>query len=223
VGDTPTSYHVFVRPAQPDDVGPGVALRNGDRRSNSVSRQDPLDLYRLDLVSKSDVRVLVDAAKDLRLNLLHGAGGGIQNGERGVELVRTLSPGTYFLAVRMGQDAAKYSIQVRIRQLTNTALTVNGASTARIKPGDVVSVRTTTDPVPGAGLTRVQTDYFDVVGRTWVFRAAWDVRPGSTIPFRPNAVGRWRVRATYNGSFDFSPSRTDYRTISVAPLPTPAV
>ena len=223
VGNKATAYHVFVRSAQLDDIGPGIALGNGARRSDSVSRADPLDLYRLDIVSRSDVRVVVDAAKDLRVRLLDGAGGGIQAGERGVELVRTLSPGTYFVAVRAGETTAKYRIQARIRRLTTTSLTVNGASSARIKPSDVVSLRTTTDPTPEAGFTRVQADYFDVVGRTWVFRTSWDVRPGSTISFRPDAVGQWRLRASFNGSYNSSPSRTDYRTIAVAPLTAPAI
>src|SRR5262249_12812198 len=107
--------------------------------------------------------------------------------------------------------------------LTTTSLTVNGESSAKVRPGEAVSIRTLTAPTPEAGLTRVQADFFDVVVRTWVFRKAWDVKPGSTIPFVPGAVGQWRVRATYNGSHSFSPSRTEYRTISVAPPKTPAL
>src|SRR5262245_44505131 len=136
VGNQATAYHVVVTPAQRDDIGPGAPIRNGERRSDSVSRVDPLDLYRLDIVSKSDVRVVVDTAKEVGVKLLDAAGGGIQTDQPGVELVRTLKPGTYFVAVRAGEEAAKYRIQARIRALTTTTLTVNRATSARIKPGD---------------------------------------------------------------------------------------
>jgi hypothetical protein len=223
VGNQATAYHVFVRPAQPDDMGPGVPIRNGESRSDSVSRTDALDLYRLDIVSKSDVRVQVDAPKEIGISLLNSGGGQMQTGEPGLELVRTLGPGTYFVSVRMSTEPAKYRIQARIRRLTTTSLTLNGGLSAHVKPGEVVSLKTTTDPTPEAGLIRVQADYYDVVARAWVFRTTWDVKPGTTISFKPNAVGQWRLRASFNGSHQFSPSRTDYRTISVAPLPTPAL
>jgi hypothetical protein len=223
VGNQATAYHVFARPVQPDDMGPGVAIQNGESRSDSVSRTDPLDLYRLDIASKSDVRVLVNTAKDVGINLLDNAGARIQTGEPGQQLIRTLGPGTYFVAVRLGTEPAKYRIQARIRRLTTTSLTINGALSAHIKPGEVASLKTTTAPAPEAGLTRVQADFFDVVARTWVFRTTWDVKPGATITFKPDAVGQWRLRASFNGSHDYSPSRTDYRTIAVAPPPTPAL
>ena len=223
VGGQPTAYHAVVRLAQPDDMGPGLPLANGERRSNSVSRTDPLDLYRLDILAKSDVRVTVDANKDIGIRLLDASGGGMNTADRGVELVRTLSPGTYFIAIRVGDQTARYRIHALVRQLTSTSLTVNGTSSAKVKPGEAVSLRTVTEPTPEAGLTRVQADFFDVTVRTWVFRKAWDVKPGSTIPFVPGAVGQWRVRATFGGSHNFSPSRTDYRTIAVAPLATSAL
>ena len=68
---------------------------------------------------------------------------------------------------------------------------MNGTSSAKVKPGEAVSARTVTEPTPEAGLTRVQADFFDVTVRTWVFRKAWDVKPGSTIPL--SSRRRWSV------------------------------
>src|SRR5262245_66640565 len=81
VGGKATSYHVFVRPAEPNDVGPGLALRNGERRSDSASRADPLDLYRLDIVARSDMRVTVAAATDLGVKAVNGTGPTPQTGD----------------------------------------------------------------------------------------------------------------------------------------------
>jgi hypothetical protein len=161
----------------------------------------------------------VDANKDVDVRLLDATGNTIRTMQPGVEFVRILSPHTYFVAVRVRREAASYRLHALIRDVTTTGLTVNGASTtAHVKPGDSVSLRTTTDPRPGGGSTRVQADFFDIATRAWVFRHTWTVAPGSTISFTPTAVGRWRVRATYGGSHDSSPSRTDYRWIGVAPL-----
>ena len=71
-GET-TGYRLLIRLAKPDDIGPGSLLQSGERRSESVSNEDPLDLYRFDVPGRSDVRVMVDATKDLGIRLLNGA------------------------------------------------------------------------------------------------------------------------------------------------------
>ena len=50
-------------------------------------------------------------------------------------------------------------------QVTQTVITADGKSTAKVKPGAVVQIETTTTPAPGAGTTRVQADFFDVATR----------------------------------------------------------
>ena len=140
-----------------------------------MSTEDPLDLYRFDVPGRSDVRVRVDATKDLGIRLLNGAGGSIRSGERGVELVRVLTPGTYYVALTPGEQASRYRIRVLVRQVTQTAIAADAASRTKVKPGAVVQIRTTTTPAPGSGTTRVQADFFDVATRTWVFRKSWDV------------------------------------------------
>jgi hypothetical protein len=214
----PTSYRAVVRRAQPDDIGPGVAIGNGTRRTDTVSTADPLDLYRLDIVRQSDLRVTVDANKDLDVRLLDASGNPIRSVERGVELVRVLSPRTYFIAVKVRGEAARYQLHALVRDVTTTSLTVDGGTSTRVKPGQTVTLRTTTTPVPKGGTTRLQADFYDIVTRAWVFRQTWAVAPGASVAFTPNAVGQWRVRATFSGSHESSPSRTEYRPIWVAPL-----
>ena len=60
----------------------------------------------------------------------------------------------------------------------------------------------------------------DVATREWVFRKSWDVAPGGTIPFTPDGVGRWRVRANFSGTDDASPSGSGeaiVKVVSVTP------
>ena len=148
VGDEPTGYRLLIRPAKPDDIGPGALLSSGERRSESVSAEDPLDLYRFDVPGTSDVRVMVEANKDLGIRLLNASGDSIQSGERGVELARVLSTGTYYVAVTPGEHSARYHVRALVRQVTQTAITASGTSSAKVKPGATVAVRTATTPSP---------------------------------------------------------------------------
>jgi hypothetical protein len=214
-GERPTTYRLVVRAAEPDDMGPGVRLQSGERVFGSVSATDQLDLYRFDVTYTSDVRLLVKANRDLDIRLASASGGTIARGEPGVKLIRVLGSGTYYVAISPGERAARYQLRVLVRYLTKTGLTVNKAFSARVKPGVAVSLLTTTSPSPGGGRTRVQADYFDIAARTWVFRKSWDSAPGSVISFVPDAVGEWRVRATFYGTQVASPSRSAYRRITV--------
>jgi chloride channel protein, CIC family len=49
-----------------------------------------------------------------------------------------------------------------------------------------------------------------------VFRRAWDIAPNTLVTFTPQAVGRWRLRATFNGTDISAPSRSNYRELDVA-------
>jgi hypothetical protein len=213
-----TGYRLLIRPARPDDIGPGVPLGSGERRSETVSDEDPLDLYCFDVALKSDIRVTVDANRDLGIHLLNGDGRGIGGGVRGEQIVRVLPAGTYYVALTPAGRAAHYRIRVLVRQVTQTAITADGATRTTAKPGETVRIGTATTPSPGAGKTRVQADFYDVATRSWVFRKSWDVAAGSTIAFTPDGVGRWRVRATFRGTGSASPSRSGYAYVVVATL-----
>ena len=216
-GDEVTPYRLVVRKVEADDMGPGRLLASGERVSGRVSSADPLDLYRFDVPRTSDTRILVNAARDLGIKLEDATGKLVQTAERGTKLIRVLEPGTYFLALTGREAPAAYRARVLVRDLTTTTLTVNGAAEAQVEPGVTVQVVTTTEPLPDGGTTRVQADYFDIVSRTWVFRQAWDVAAGTSIPFDPGEFGEWRLRATFYGTDLASPSRSDYASVVVAP------
>lgn len=211
-----TAYQLYVSRVQADDSGPGVLIQSGRRASGSVSPADPLDLYRFDVTMPSNVQVEATSRRDVSVQLKNSDGRTVKVGGENTKLVRVLGTGTYYVAVRPESRAARYVLRVLVRYVTATKVTVNDARSTKIEPGTSVTIRTTTDPEPGLGTTRVQADFFDVATGTWVFRKLWDVRPNSTIEFEPDAVGRWRVRATFGGNRLASRSRSSYSTIYVS-------
>jgi len=212
----PTAYRLYVSRVQADDTGPGVLIENGKRVNGSVSPGDPLDLYRFDVTTRSNVQIEASSLRDVGIQLKDSEGHTFARVEPGTTMTRVLGTGTYYVAIRAEERTAKYALRVLVRYVTATTISVDGGRSVRIKPGVTVSVQTLTEPDPGPGTTRVQADFFDVATGTWVFRQLWDVTPGSTISFTPSTVGRWRVRATFNGNRLASGSRSGYGTIIVA-------
>jgi hypothetical protein len=78
-----------------------------------------------------------------------------------------------------------------------------------------------TTPAPLGGITRIEGDYFDIARQRWIFRRSWDIAPNTTVTFTPQAVGHWRLRATFNGTDVSAPSRSDYRDLTVASVLVP--
>jgi hypothetical protein len=146
-------------------------------------------------------------------------------------LIRTLTPGTYFVFVTRAPAAAnaatnriprtKYRITVLVRGLTTTELLVNGRTVTTVPPYTGVAITTYTSPGPDVGITRIEGDYFDIARQRLVFRSAWDVVPNTSVTFTPQAVGKWRLRATFNGTSIAAPTRSEYRELNVASVITP--
>lgn len=214
--DEATAYRLFVRRVQADDVGPGVLVESGKRVVGSVSASDPLDLYRFDVARPSNVQFEVAARRDLDIRLKNAEGRTVKRGDENDKIVRVLQTGTYYVAVSPDERTARYVLRLLVRYVTTTKITVDEASFVKVRPDVPVELRTTTDPSPGPGVTRVQADFFDVATETWIFRQLWNVAPASTFSFTPDAVGRWRVRATFNGNRLASRSRSGYSTIVVS-------
>jgi len=53
-----------------------------------------------------------------------------------------------------------------------------------------------------------------------VFRRSWDILPNSSVSFSPQAVGKRRLRATFNGTGLAAPSRSEYRELDVTSVLT---
>ena len=226
-----TPYRLVVLRNQSDDAGPGVLLASGRRQVGWVSNVDPLDLYRFDVPQQSDTRLLVEARDDVGIRLTDARGTTIDEATHGVKLTRTLEPGTYFVFVTRASSVAnassnriprtKYRISVLVRGLTTTELLANGGTFVTVPPDTEVALSSYTTPYPEGGITRIEGDYFDIARQRWVFRRAWDIAPNTSVTFTPQAVGRWRLRATFNGTDVSAPSRSDYRELDVASVLTP--
>lgn len=226
-----SAYRLVVLRNQADDAGPGVLLASGQRQVGWVSNVDPLDLYRFDVPQQSDTRLLVEARDDVGIRLTDSAGTTVDRATHGVKLIRTLSTGTYYVFVTRASSAAnassnriprtKYRIAVLVRGLTTTELLVNGGTLSTVPPDTGVTLSTSTTPYPQGGITRIEGDYFDIARQQWIFRRAWDLAPSTSVTFTPQAVGRWRLRATFNGTDVSAPSRSDYRELDVASVLVP--
>lgn len=211
-----TRYQLFVSPVEPDDSGPGVALESGTSTKGRVTPADPLDLYRFDVPNTSNVEVQIASKRYVNIEVKNGDGRTVWRPEANESSERQFDTGTYYVAIERGERASTYTLRVYVRFLTTTSLTVDGTTSVTIGPEDAVSLQTTTSPDPGPGVTEVQADFFDVATEKWVFRRLWEVDPGSAISFTPEAVGKWRVRATFQPNDVASYSRTGYVTILVA-------
>jgi hypothetical protein len=104
-----TPYRLVVLRNQPDDAGPGVLLTSGQRKVGWVSNVDPLDLYRFDVPQQSDTRLMVEARDDVGIRLTDAEGTTVDRVTHGVKLIRTLSPGTYYVFVTRASSAANAS------------------------------------------------------------------------------------------------------------------
>jgi hypothetical protein len=226
-----TPYRLVVLRNQPDDSGPGVLLASGTRHVGWVSSVDPLDLYRFDVPQQSDTRLLVEARDDVGIRLTDSTGETVDQPTHGQMLIRTVMPGTYYVFVTRAPAAAnaatnriprtKYRITVLVRGLTTTELVVNGTTVTTVPPDAGVTITTYTSPAPEGGITRIEGDFFDIARQRWIFRRAWDVTPNTSVTFTPQAVGKWRLRATFNGTSISAPSRSEYRELNVASVLIP--
>jgi hypothetical protein len=211
-----TSYRLYVSPVEADDSGPGIPLESGQRMVGFVSPADPLDLYRFDVPGRSSVEIKLASKRYVDVELKDGYGRVLESLDPNTMEVHELDTGTYYLAVTPDEYRSRYSLRLMVRFVTTTWLTVDGTSSVTIGPGESVYLQTSTVPYPGEAVTEVQADFFDVASGKWVFRNLWEVAPGSSMSFTPDAVGRWRVRATFYPNDVASMSRSTYCSITVS-------
>lgn len=218
-------YHVTVARAGEDDTAPGVVLAN-DRRVRGSLRgggADVVDLYRFSVRQPSilDLRMRTGGSNPFNLQLV-GAGGrriACACGDVGGESIRLkLKPGRYFAAVRARQGAnGSYRLRRLTRTITKTQVLVNGRSNVEVTPGSTVTIGVRITPgVPGP--VTVDVERFDPLAG-WQFYARYHrtASGGSaSIAFTPPSVGRWRVRATYDGTRLSAPSGPDGASFVVA-------
>jgi hypothetical protein len=226
-------YRLDAALAGPDDTAPGITVSNRERRRGSVSGRgvDVVDLYRFEVSQLSDVTLRYQGSRTLAfdLPLVSSTGGRIRCacGERGAgELRVRLDEGEYFFAVRaLGQTAGTYAVSLLVRELTKTTATIDGAGNATSTPGRSVSLEAAVTPSAAVGgPITLQLDRFDPI-EGWQFVRLFHVRVGSdggaSVSWKPPTFGRWRLRATFEGSRSASPSRSGYAYLVVQSSVTP--
>jgi hypothetical protein len=129
----------------------------------------------------------------------------------------TLEPGTYYAVVRaQGARAGRYGLALLIRRITALSLSVATAGGAVVH-GSTVGVAATVGPGASGGVVRFQLDRFDPTAG-WQFVRVYAVPVSGNaarLEWTPSSVGRFRIRATFSGTREESPSSTGYVLVRV--------
>jgi hypothetical protein len=218
-------YHLQVARAGEDDTAPGEPLANDVRVRGSLrgSGADVVDLYRFAVRRPSilDLRLRTGGSSPFNLQLVGEGGRRISCacGSEGSQQIRLkLKPGRYFTAVRSRSGGnGRYTLSRLTRTITKTRVLVNGRKDADVLPGQSVTIGVRVAP-DASGPVTVDVERFDpLAGWQFYTRFRRQASGGSaSIPFTPPSVGRWRVRATYDGTRIAAPSGPSVASFTVA-------
>jgi hypothetical protein len=197
-------YRLRFAAAAPDDLGVGLELHNRVPLTASLvpARLDVRDLYHFDIERRGDVELEVSAG--LRFLLVRDDGARL--GEY-VSMRRQLEPGRYVVAVTAAFDdpAVRYRLRLLVREITGTTLRLASSTVA---PGAAVLLLP--DVVnASSGAIVIQIDRFDPL-TGWHFNRLLRTSVGAGVSWAPPAEGRWRMRASFRGTIEASPSRSSY-------------
>ncbi len=218
-------YHLQVARAGEDDTAPGAELANDApvRGSLRGSGADVVDLYRFDVRRPSilDLRLRASSSAPFNLQLVGEGGRRISCacGDTGSQQIRLrLKPGRYFTAVRSRSGAdGRYTLSRLTRVITRTRVLVNGERNATLRPGQTAAIGVRVAP-DASGPVTVDVERFDPLAG-WQFHSRYRRRAqggSATIAFTPPSVGRWRVRATFEGTRIAAPSGPAGASFTVA-------
>jgi hypothetical protein len=204
-------YHLQAAVAGPDDMAPGLLLRNLETRGGTLSgtRIDVVDLYRFRVADRADVTLTLRGPSSARLILLSENGHRLSLSDGPGALTSRLGHGTYFVAVRAESGAhGRYRLSLLERGITTTTVLANGSRSARVSPGASVAITVAVD-FSSAGAVRLEIDRFDPL-TGWHFYRLYRLRLGANgrtgISWRPPTIGHWRARASFGGTRTASPS-----------------
>ncbi|HSC50708.1 MAG TPA: hypothetical protein VLD16_10640 [Gaiellaceae bacterium] len=204
-------YHLQAAAAGPDDMAPGLPLRDLQTRTGTLAgtRVDVVDLYRFHVDARSDVTLTLRGPASARLVVVNENGRRISSSGGPGPLTSSLGRGTYFAAVRADDGAhGRYRLSLLERGLTTTSVLVNGSRSATVAAGAFVSIGVDVR-FSAAGAVRLELDRFDPLSG-WHFYRLYRLRLGADghtgVSWRPPTIGHWRVRASFGGTRTASPS-----------------
>jgi hypothetical protein len=194
-------YRLRVAGAGPDDTSPGRQLSNFARVRGALNAGDAdvVDLYRFDVTSTSELTLTLGTRGDpeFDLVLLNDRGRRIScscSDSGSLELRRQLRRGRYFAAVRARRDRGGQAV-----------------------PGSAVTIGVRVRPVVNGPVTIV-IERFDPL-ESWQFLRRVRVRATSgtaRVTFRPPGAGRYRARASFDGTLGAASSQSGLSTVLVA-------
>jgi hypothetical protein len=219
-------YRLQVARAGRDDTSPGVPLQNLQQRRGMLSGRsvDVIDLYRFQVGARSDVVLTLATGERMQtdLALLNDRGRNVRCAclaSGGARLRLQLPRGRYFLAVRSREHSGGgYRLRLLVREITRTAISIDGTRRAFSTPGRAVVVAARVSPPRAGGVVRFKVDSFDPL-QGWVFARFLTAQVGADgiarVAWIPPSVGRWRIDARFRGTITRSPSRSGTATLLV--------
>jgi hypothetical protein len=215
-------FHLQVAAAGPAETAPGIALGNYAHAHGRLDGRGVrvLRLYRLDITSHSNLTLALTAPRsaDFNLQLRNQNGRVIEcqcGGSGSQKLQHQLQPGRYYAVVSVrGATAGNFALVRESRTITSTSLSFPAA---RAAPGQALGIDVKVSPTASGPVT-VEIERFDpVFGWQFYRQARAFVSAGAaSLPFVPPAVGRWRAKATYEGSRTSSPSAVGFSYLLVS-------
>jgi hypothetical protein len=215
-------FHLQVAPAGPAETAPGIGLGNYahahgrlDGRGISVLR-----LYRLDVTSHSNLtlRLIAPGSADFNLQLRNQNGNVIEcqcGGSGSQTLQHQLVTGRYYAVVSVRDaTAGNFTLVRESRTITSTSLSF---SSSKASPGEGLGIDVKVSPAASGPVT-VEIERFDPVFGWQFYRQdhVFASEGSASDPFTPPAVGRWRAKATYEGSRTSSPSAVGFSYLLVS-------
>jgi hypothetical protein len=218
-------YHLQVASASSDDTAPGLSLRNFARVRGALNGRtvDVVDLYRFDVTSRSELTLGLGTrgGQTFDLILLNDRGRRVTS-ERseggGVELRRELRPGRYFAVVRSRNGASgRYTLRRVSRAITRTSIAIAGGSGRQLRPGTTTTIAVRVTPAVAGPVTVVIERFDPLEGYQFLRRVRLQATAGrAAVSFRPPAPGRYRARATFNGTRGAARSESGTARVLVA-------
>ena len=217
-------YHLEAAAAGRDDTAPGRFLSNRRTMSNALNgaRIDALDLYRFNVARRSDLTLSLATGADngYDLQILNERGRRVQCtcGESGdIELDREIAPGRYFVVVRtLDRSQGGYTLRRVSRLLTRTGAGID----RRTRLGTAAKIGVRVRPAVSGPVT-ITIQRFDPLAG-WLFyrqRHARASRGRASLGFVAPTVGRWRVRASFDGTVGAGSSVSGFDEMLVLSAP----